>query len=124
MDITFYNASTSKSTPSKCSIVQVSDELYIKLAKSEFSQIGASKGIRLNLDGDLIEVKVVELSNIIRQAQILYFNELLPSVLQESLEKMGDSPSSSEYEIYTADLKSILELLDNFKDSSFSHFGK
>ncbi|MGR6831478.1 hypothetical protein [Aliivibrio wodanis] len=122
MDITFYNASTS--TSSKCSIVQVSDELYIKLAKSEFSQIGAMKDISLNLDGDMIEVKIVELSNVIRQAQILYFNELLPSLLQDSLEKMGDSPSSSEYEIYTSDLKTILELLENFKDLSFSYFSK
>jgi len=124
MNFTFYIADLDKKTPSDCKIVDVSDDLFWMLAKSEFSQIGNSKKVKINLDGEMIEVKAVGLTSFIRKTLLDYLKEFLVKVLKESLNKMGSSPSSMEFADHTFDLRSILELIEALENPSFTHLNR
>lgn len=124
MDITFYKASFDKNTPSECAIVELSDDLFEKLAKSEFSQMGISKKRKINLDGELIEVKAVELTPMIRDSILVYLKNLLTNDLQNNLEKLGNSPSTNEFRDYTLDLKPILELIRLIETDTYTHLDR
>lgn len=124
MDIVFYKIGTPESISADCVVVQVSDILFSTLAKSDFSQLGESRKAKIDLDGEVVELRLVKLTKIIRQALITFLSELVIDTLQDSFSHLGDSPSPSEYREYTSDLKTILEIIQYFRDTSFTHFNR
>ena len=122
MDIYFYKIKNNAVLNSQS--VELSDELFLKLSKSEFSQIGASKKIKVKIDEDEIELGLVELSSKLRSFFLIFLKDLLVEVLSDSFDKLGESPSKDEFFDYTCDPKSILNLIECFQNQEFTHLNR
>jgi 23S rRNA G2445 N2-methylase RlmL len=124
MEITFYKHSQDREMVTELESVEITDVLYEKLAKSEFSQVGKARPTEMNFDGDKATIPAVALSHRLRGMLLQFLYEFLCETVKESLEKMGEAPSSSEYRDHTFDVKSLIELLEKIKDISYTHFAR
>jgi hypothetical protein len=97
LDISFYSTNGSESET-----VDVAENLYEWLAKSDFSKIGGeSIDIQVNLDEENVILPLVELNQEIRQQFKKFFSEAIISESDAVLTKLGDSPSKEEYQAGT-----------------------
>jgi len=106
LDISFYGKNGELQE-----IVEVSESFYEWLARSEFSEIGASRETSINIDNEESLLKLVDLNKGNRQR---FKDFLLEAIQQESeamLEKLGDSPSKEEYQKESYPLRKLQELL-------------
>ena len=89
--------------------IELSEDLYEWLAKSEFSKIGESVSTT-TIDGEEEELPLVELEPDNRSK---FRNFLLEEIVGESdlmLTKLGDSPSKNEYQTASYKLRKLQEL--------------
>lgn len=105
LDIIFY---TTNGQPPYT--VEVEEDLYEWLAKSQFSKIGKSRKTKINLEGEEESLDLVKLSKDNRKK---LRNFLLEAISEESdsvLSQLGDSPSKQEYESVTYRLRKLQDM--------------
>ncbi|WP_122208943.1 hypothetical protein [Pseudomonas viridiflava] len=105
-------------------VFDFSDELFMHLAKSEFSKLGVSVKTTVVIDEEHVELKLVQLSRHVRHALAGYLKDFLVDFLKESLRKMGRSPSKIEYQEYTVDLKVIPDLIRCIENEKYTHLNR
>lgn len=105
-------------------VFEFSDDLFRRLAQSEFSTLGVSRKTEVVLDDEVIERKLVLLSPFVRNALVSFLNHELVGLLKESLAKMGDSPSRVEYQEYTRDLREFVELIQCIEKDKYTHLNR
>lgn len=105
----------------KTNVFELSTDLFLHLAQSEFSKLGASVNTTVLIDDEHVELKLVQLSPFVRQALAGYLKDYLVDLVKESLKKMGSSPSKLEYQEYTMDLKEISELIRCIENGKYTH---
>ena len=105
-------------------VFDFSDELFMHLAKSEFSKLGVSVKTTVLIDEEHIELKLVQLSRHVRHALAGYLKDFLVDFLKESLGKIGSSPSKIEYQEYTVDLKVIPDLIRFIENEKYTHLNR
>ena len=106
LDITFY---TTTDQPPRS--VEVAEDIYEWLAKSDFSKIGKSVPTKILLEGEKEKIPLVKLSKGNRKKLRSF---LVEKIIREShavLTQLGDSPSKKEYQDGTNRLRKLQELL-------------
>lgn len=117
LDISFYSTNGSESET-----VDVAENLYESLAKSDFSKIGGlSIDIKIYLDEEDVILPLVELNPDIRQQFKKFFSEAIISESEAVLTKLGDSPSKEEYQAGTYRLRKLLELLKCVENENYQY---
>ncbi len=90
--------------------IELSEDFYEWLAKSEFSKIGKSVSTTMTIDGEEEVLPLVELEPDNRSK---FRNFLIEEIVGESdlmLTKLGDSPSKNEYQTASYKLRKLQEL--------------
>jgi hypothetical protein len=101
--------------------VEMSEDVYEWLAKSEFSKIGKSVPRNILIDEEEENLPVVELDRDIRQQFKKLFGEAIISESDAVLTKLGDSPSKEEYQAGTYRLRKMLELLKCVENENYQY---
>lgn len=105
LDIVFY--SQAKQTINS---VDVSEDFYEWLEKSDFSKIAKPQGMEMKPDGETVKSSVIVLEGESRRKLSDFFRD---EIVQESdyvLDKLGSSPSKEEYTRTTYKLKTLQSL--------------
>ncbi|SKB13161.1 conserved hypothetical protein [Planktothrix sp. PCC 11201] len=105
LDIVFYPANGELSYS-----VDVSEEIYQWLAKSEFSKIGKSVLRKMEIDGETEKLFLVKLGKDTRKKFKNFFRDVITQESDQVLTQLGDSPSKQEYQQATYRLKILQEL--------------
>lgn len=98
-----------------------SSALFLNLAKSEFSQIGVSKKMDVNLDGDIVNFKLCKLSPFIRESITRFLEVMLVDVSDECFENLGENPSKDEFLEYTYDVKELIRFIKALKKRKYNY---
>jgi len=100
--------------------VDVSEDLFERSAKSEYSKIGGgSIATQFQLDGEDVTLEVVVLTYETRKRFIEFFNEAIANETSAMLERLGDRPSTQEYREATYRVKTLCQLLDCVKNENY-----
>ncbi len=105
LDISFY---TKNAQPPYS--VEITENFYEWLAKSDFSKIGKSVTRKIEVEGEEEKLPLVQLGKDTRRKLRAF---LLDAISQESdamLTQLGDSPSKKEYQNATYRLRKLHEL--------------
>ncbi|MDN5418831.1 MAG: hypothetical protein L0G09_15485 [Acinetobacter sp.] len=102
-------------------VFDFTDDFYLKLSGSDFSKIGNSLSSQIVIEGENINMKLVELSNFIRETIIRFLERMNVDVSNEIFEKLGSSPSKQEFQEYTSDLKELNQLIIYLRKVKFTH---
>jgi hypothetical protein len=105
----------------------VSEPFYEWLLHTDFSEIGISRARKIAIDGEEIELRVVDLDKgNIRNRQ--RFREFLVEVIvQEAnimLQHLGDAPSQKEYQEATYKLRKLQQLRTCIEDENYQFLQK
>ena len=92
-------------------IVELAEDIYEWLAKSEFSKIGKSVPTKMLIDGEEEKLPLVKLGKDNRKKLRAFFLEAISQESYTLLTKLGDSPSKKEYQ----DTKYRLEMLHELR---------
>ncbi|MDH6105641.1 hypothetical protein NWP22_07145 [Anabaenopsis tanganyikae CS-531] len=125
LDITFYTRESKEGQ-----VVEVSEEFYQLLIKSDFSKIGKSEKKNMTADEEPVEVDVVllegenrrKLSDFFRNAIVEETDNIL-----SKLDELGDSPSSQEYKKTFgkfSELRKLQELRKCVENEEFKYLGR
>lgn len=123
MDLTLYKASFDGENESVVHAVQISDSLYERMARTDFSKIGVSEAASVNVDGEITDVRLIAMTPVIRQCIAISLVDLLIRLVEERV-KEGEVISRERYKDYFGDENALLLLLKNFDDVSFTHFAR
>lgn len=116
LDISFY-----KNSDQPPYVVEVAEDFYEWLAKSDFSGIGKSVVRKITIEGEAEKLPLVQLGKSNRKKLRDFF---LESISQESdavLTKLGDSPSKKEYQDATYRLRKLQELRKCIENESYQY---
>lgn len=91
-------------------IVEVADNFYEWLAKSDFSKIGKSCTRKIKIEGEEEKLPLVLLGKKNRQKLRTFLLEEISKESDVMLTKLGDSPSKKEYQDASYHLSKLLEL--------------
>ncbi|WP_204103186.1 MULTISPECIES: hypothetical protein [Spirulina sp. CCY15215] len=105
LDMIFY---TNNARPSK--YVELSEEIYEWLAKSQFSKIGCSIEKSFLIDGEEECLPVVELDRENRQQLRLFFLEAVAEESEAVLSQLQSASSKETYQQITYRLQKLQEL--------------
>ena len=101
--------------------IRMVEDFYQWLAYSDFAQVGRSKMTTICLDGEEVELPLIQLSSTTRSMFTACFNEM---ILKETAAMLVDLEKTISQEILserTYRLKKLLELLNCCKNSRFSY---
>jgi hypothetical protein len=101
--------------------IRVVDDFYEWLARSEFSKLGRSQPIHLEIEGETVDLPLVPLVAETRSQLIAFFSE---SIFQETRIMLNDIENSApptELAVKTYRLKKLLELLDCLKNGFYQY---
>jgi hypothetical protein len=101
--------------------VEVPEEVYEWLARSEFSKIGESIEKKISIDGEEEALPVVEL-DLTNRSQLRLF--LLEAVAEESdtlLVQLGEFTNKEEYEQITYRLRKLQELRRTVENPKYQY---
>jgi hypothetical protein len=115
LDYIFYPSNNQ--TP--CS-VEVSEDIYEWLAKSEFSKIGQSVPRKMLIDGEEEKLPLVKLGKDNRRKLRTFFLEAIRWE-SDAVVQLGDSPSKKELQPVTYRLKKLLELLKCIENPNYQY---
>ncbi|MFB2976365.1 hypothetical protein [Microseira sp. BLCC-F43] len=96
LDITFY-----WEDKEEAEAIAVSEEFYQWLARSEFSRIGKSEIKEMKVDGEPVEVPVIQLEGMNRRKLSDFWRDAIVQETDEMLDKLGSSPSKEAYQAAT-----------------------
>ncbi|MDD1428742.1 hypothetical protein MEO94_30750 [Dolichospermum sp. ST_sed9] len=122
LDIKFY----SKNGESPVTI-ELSDEFYERLAKSDFSEIGQPHKIKIRIDGEEDEIEAINLNKgkiTNRQRLIDFFKEEIVEESKQIKTKLPESPTKEEYKQQTYSFFKLIEILTSLENQQFSYLQK
>lgn len=90
--------------------VQLTDALYEWLARSDFSKIGRSEPVRLNLEGEVVEIPLVTLEQDTRQGLSAFFRDQIVAETERILAQLDEAFSKELYAEITYRLRKLQEL--------------
>lgn len=99
--------------------INLAEELYLWLAKSEFSKIGQSLERSIVIDEEEIFLPLVELSGEIRRRFKEFFYEAVVKESDSLLMRLGDYPQKEKYQAETYRLRKLQELRKCIEDEEF-----
>ena len=105
LDISFY---TKNGQPPYS--VEVAENFYEWLAKSDFSKIGKSKPKTIQIDGEKDRLPLVQLGKDTRRKLRTFLLEAISQESDAMLTQLGDSPSKKEYQDASYRLSKLQEL--------------
>jgi hypothetical protein len=101
--------------------IEMSEDVYEWLAKSEFSKIGKSVPRNILIDEEEEKLPVVELDRDIRQKFSNFFRDAIICESDTVLTKLGDSPLKEEYQAATYRLRKLLDLLKCVENEDYQY---
>lgn len=116
LDISFY---ANNDQPSYS--VEVTENFYEWLAKSEFSKIGKSVARKIKIEGEEEKRDLVQLSKGNRKKFKDFFSK---AIVHESMivrDKLGDSPSVKEYQAENYRLWKLQDLLKGVENEKYQY---
>jgi hypothetical protein len=122
LDIKFYSKDCESSV-----MIQLSDELYERLAKSDFSEIGQPHKIKIEIDGEEDEIEAIDLNKgkiTNRQRLIDFFKEEIVEESKKIKTKLGELPSKDEYKQQTYPFFKLIEILTSLENTEFDYLQK
>jgi hypothetical protein len=117
LDIIFYGLKTDLPPH----YVEMSEDFYEWLAKSEFSKIGKSVTKNISIDGEDEKLPLVELDRGIRHQFRKFFRDAIISESDNVLTKLGDSSLKEEYRAATYRLRKLLDLLKCVENENYQY---
>lgn len=102
-------------------VFDFTSNFFLKLSKSDFSKIGDSISKQIVIEGQNVDMKLVEFSQFIRETIIRFLEGMFVDVSIESFEKLGSSPSKEEFQEYTCDLKELNRLIICLRQTEYTH---
>ncbi|HBL14272.1 MAG TPA: hypothetical protein DD379_23370 [Cyanobacteria bacterium UBA11162] len=117
LDVIFY--STIHQQPE---YVEVSEEFYEWLAKSQFSKIGKSVEIKILIDGEEEELPLVELNPENRHQLRLFFLEAVAEESDAVLTQIEDCLAKEEYQKATYSLRKLQQLRKCIENENYQYF--
>ncbi|MCW9681867.1 hypothetical protein FJR41_013860 [Dolichospermum planctonicum UHCC 0167] len=122
LDIKFYSKDCESSV-----MIQLSDELYERLAKSDFSEIGQPHKMKIEIDGEEDEIEAIDLNKgkiTNRQRLIDFFKEEIVEESKKIKTKLGELPSKDEYKQQTYPFFKLIEILTSLENTEFDYLQK
>jgi hypothetical protein len=116
LDIIFY--SSNELSPY---YVELSEDIFEWLAKSEFAKIGKSVTRKMLIDGEEEKLPLVKLSKYNRKKLKDFFCDAITRESDAVLKQLGESPSKQEYQDATYRLRKFLELLNFIEDENYAY---
>jgi hypothetical protein len=116
LDITFYSQDKEEAK-----IIEVSEDFYEWLARSEFSRIGKSEVQEMKIDGELIEVPVVQLEGMNRRKLSDFFRDAIVEESDEMLNQLNRSQSKEEYRDVTHKLSLLQKLRKQIENEQYKY---
>jgi len=116
LDISFYT--TNGQSPEA---VEVTEDIYEWLIKSDFSKIGKSRTRKIKIEGEEEKLDLVQLSKGNRKKLKLFFSE---AIVRESItarDQLGDSPSTKEYQAGNYRLWKLQDLLKCVENEKYQY---
>ncbi len=101
--------------------IEMSEDIYEWLAKSEFTKIGKSVPRNILIDKEEEKLPVVELDQDIRQKFRNFFRDAIICESDIVLTKLGDSPLKEEYQTATYRLRKLLDLLKCVENEDYQY---
>jgi hypothetical protein len=100
----------------------MTENFYQWLIQSDFAEIGVARPHQIPLDGETVELEVVDLEkgNVSNRQRFREF--LLEVIAQEAsamLQQLGESPSPEKYQHCTYKLKRLQQLRRGIEDKSY-----
>jgi hypothetical protein len=90
--------------------VTVSDELFIRLAKSEFSKIGRSKVTPICLDEERVRLPLVALRKAVRTNLGRFLVCFIAEEVERLIDRCGTRPTGREVEPFLSNLESLIQI--------------
>lgn len=101
--------------------IRVIDDFYEWLARSEFSKLIRSQVMNIELEGEMAELRLVDLGTETRSQLIDFLSE---TIFRETRSMLGDlelSIAQPELSMKTYRLKKLLEMLDCMKSGIYQY---
>lgn len=115
LDISFYSKDGTN-----VEVVEVTEDLYKGLAESEFAKIGKPVKRKFSLDGEKVQLEVVQLSKGNRQKLKLLFLEEIAEESDRVISSLGLSPSKQEIKVMTFGLSQLQKLRKCVSDDRYA----
>lgn len=116
LDISFY---TKNDQPPYT--VEVAEDIYEWLLKSDFSKLGKSVLRKIKVEGEEEKLPLVQLSKDNRKKLRAFFLEAITQESDAVLTKLGDSPSKKEYQDATYRLRKLQELRKCVENENYQY---
>lgn len=101
--------------------IRVIDDFYEWLARSEFSKLIRSQVTKIELDGEMTELPLVDLGTETRSQLIVFLSETIFRETRSMLGDMERSATQAELSVKTYRLKKLLEMLDCMKSRIYQY---
>jgi hypothetical protein len=101
--------------------VELSDDIYEWLAKSEFSKIGKSVPKNILIDGEEEKLPLVKLGKDNRRKLRAFLLEAISTESDAVLIQLGESPSKQEYQECTYRLRVLQELRKCVENENYQY---
>jgi hypothetical protein len=102
--------------------VEVSESLYEWLARSEFAKVGKSHLRSISLDGEELQLSVVDLEQDIRQGLAQFLRDQIIEESDRVLGKLNELESKSEVQDMTYRLRKFQELRKCVENPAYQYF--
>jgi hypothetical protein len=119
LDLTFYPKNSQDNLEPYS--VDVPEDLYEFLARSEFSKIGQSVFTNIEVNNEEQNLLLVELTTENREKMRIFFLEKIAIESEDLVKKLGDSPSKQEYQQLANRLEVLQELRKCIENQHFSY---
>lgn len=116
LDLSFY------SQEKECvDMIEVPEDFYAWLGKSDFSKISQSEPKEMKVDGESTEVSVVVLDWEARRKYSDFFRDEIVKESDKMLKQLGDAPSKEEYSQLSSRLKLLQDLRKQIEDEKIKY---
>jgi hypothetical protein len=102
--------------------VEVSESFYEWLARSEFAKVGQSHLRSISLDGEELQLAVVDLEQDIRQVLAQFLRDQIIEESDRVLGKLNELKSKSEVQDMTYRLRKFQELRKCVENPAYQYF--
>ncbi len=104
--------------------MEITQDFYTWLAKSDFSRIGKSEEQKMKGDGEVVKTFVVLLEGENRRKFSDFFRDEIVQESDRMLSGLGESPSKEEYRKASSRLKNLQELRKYIENEKFKYFSR
>ena len=99
--------------------IQLSESFYEWLARSEFSKIGGSESVRLNLEGEVVDLPLVKLELKTRDRLANFFRDQIVVETERILVQLDELFSKDVYQEVTYRLRKLQELRKSVENQNY-----